>query len=1676
MTSFSIIRTKPSLASNIKLIVSKDGLFLDSFRVGKLNQSSYKGIKVFRDSNFIADTKHFKALTSDLFSAKFESNINTIRNDFVYQYENVYNMGADYLRSKLFSEENSFFAPFYFNGDIPECFMVFRIPDSVSYPQNTNITTITSGTEYVLNGTPDFKVEYETYTYENGETFIGNNDASYTIVSGSGNVVINDENAYLASEINSDNFKSNIIDKMELVQTFDMTEGSALGDYLRNTFFNEAFPSSPLSVDMTDTKVTYRGIDPDSGSIKEYVESLNEYVEEDSPMWKFDRFISEGFKRNKLIFPNIINLEFAFDDDISDEYTINRYVGFYVNKKETGGIRKLDKDTTISGIIANGEKTWKRESFDLKFSDTALVTTFDGYPAMFYERENVTGCVYTRDEMNPNPSLYYIDGKTKTYMVSTEDAYGDTEIRLSHDNTIDMRDLYTVELNAQIDGDRPSIRGIASTIVTISDDFAVGDKIVIRKDGTYITQVIADTLPLWTGDYSEGQSAWFYFYPTGTVDQICEALISALEYASEDVAPLRYHYLGDGKILVYAYGQIGNDYEVNIVGVSDENMINVESLTSGGSTYNHERFVISVDDVVNVAVGDFIKSGTYYLPITSIDYYLDEIEFDESGEIVDMPGFDTHRAITVLGDKIDISPDGSINIYREMELKYGMLELFPIKEFDNSVTSSVFSERHDIEISKYFDVKTLETGITYKVLKRSSETQSPSIIHNAVTYAENDTFTAVDSDYTVLAGDPLLIDIRFISDGELKGFYGFESLYNVDGIDPANNNLNQIDGDLVENKEHIISTNAVASEYLGQKELYYTDYTTQDVLLPTWCKWGSITGKDCRLNQQRLNLFKAFGALNFSPSQISENRNPAEFTNEWYFLNRFPENVSVSQKLNSKHYFQDALSADRLKSMEDDYFTSFFKINKFGFVESDGVYRSYNITPQERFTTFKYSESGTTCLFRGVKYRVKELSDDGNELSTRKYDGYKFSTILNVENSSESANPTPIKYQIIANDKYKTITVVVTITLDDYKTNGAVDYVGLYTVSSIKEWNGSSFDIGKEYNIPTLVGKDLYASSGGAPVGPPITTFRGIQMPPFNVINTDVVGSKELVYPKTPSTIYDFRDLLILNQDGQFGRVFIKTAGGVFGISSLNGYYSSSQAIYDKASTYQSSTNDYVQFAIDGLYMVNVPGLSIFSNYRFNQLNSLLSQSDIDDLRFFYEDGGFKVYDNILNLTTLASFKKLVNDGSIITESYYVDENGVTQSKTSSFKLEILEPSKISKSTMLVPSLVTEPIAGSIGDFQSYYSEDYISKNHTIYRYSDDFAPMFRDVIGVTQTSYDKKWHEETETWGDTQNIWQSEITELDLVNWDATTDPPIRVNGVWYSKNDQTSWNTYKATVTNWKDVNIDIDSSNRYLIKMSSDNQRTAIDINNAEFGIMKDVYFHRVNINSDSILKTDKPVYPLIGETTVLRKDISGLLSPFSGGYYTESLSRKNGEVLRNGTRSLKEEKSFLISQLSNIPGEIEVYDMGSESITIKYGFDDTFFTSCIATMETSSHMIFRVNVENMVENLMYSKFETIFQNNFLLKWMGNNKTSFEDAAREYVRKNISPLYTIGTIDIYTKNADAYGFDFSGNIVTKLNNGFTKQKGVSENRISDSVIDYRYNKKTPVVVSAIITLKKI
>jgi hypothetical protein len=75
--------------------------------------------------------------------------------------------------------------------------------------------------------------------------------------------------------------------------------------------------------------------------------------------------ITNGFSRNGILAANILNLEFVFNDDSSQKYDFNRYLGLYVNAIE---LTKVDIDLDRAYL---NRSTWENvPHFRKKFLET----------------------------------------------------------------------------------------------------------------------------------------------------------------------------------------------------------------------------------------------------------------------------------------------------------------------------------------------------------------------------------------------------------------------------------------------------------------------------------------------------------------------------------------------------------------------------------------------------------------------------------------------------------------------------------------------------------------------------------------------------------------------------------------------------------------------------------------------------------------------------------------------------------------------------------------------------------------------------------------------------------------------------------------------------------------------------------------------------------------------------------------------------------------------------------------------------------------------------------------------------------------------------------------------------------------------------------------------------------
>jgi len=131
MKSFSILRTNVGLTTNVKIMIESDyNLSLDSIDSNYiLSSDRFKKFK-FNKSQYYDEIlpKFYKDLpTENSYQIKYSNDVDSMSDDFAYQYDEIYNYGArNIINNKNYKEEYEYFAPLYINpNSLPSNFVIF---------------------------------------------------------------------------------------------------------------------------------------------------------------------------------------------------------------------------------------------------------------------------------------------------------------------------------------------------------------------------------------------------------------------------------------------------------------------------------------------------------------------------------------------------------------------------------------------------------------------------------------------------------------------------------------------------------------------------------------------------------------------------------------------------------------------------------------------------------------------------------------------------------------------------------------------------------------------------------------------------------------------------------------------------------------------------------------------------------------------------------------------------------------------------------------------------------------------------------------------------------------------------------------------------------------------------------------------------------------------------------------------------------------------------------------------------------------------------------------------------------------------------------------------------------------------------------------------------------------
>jgi len=441
-TSYLILRTNPKFSGNIKLVVDiSNGLYLDTFKVSDvLSNKLYRKQQVSANSVLAGDIRTtFSSMpVGEIYRVGDGETLHVDIPDtnLWKQYDLEYSYGARLFEDELYPEDYSMLAPLWINNTLPDYFAIFRLPgqfNEESYPESGN--------------TPDY------------------------------------------SEL-----AAKFLEEGELMESWGIKESTPLGDYLRNHQTDLLKEISPVFLSLSDPNLLnpdpnkWYGISIAKGGIFAGAETPYFFDQKSGNFTDLNAFVSGGFERQNLLCPNLINLEFAFNDDDVSLYTMQRYFGLYLTENPLYEISYYaeDPDSSISIISLDGKDSNEFFSSSLFDSSGNLSSAY-------------TNRLFTLDDVlsiKRITEVSQVDGTTKSSIEEWLNKPGENLFSIEVEEEMDVLPFISFKLNKAL-SQGEHLRIIDETSFAIYEIYGVDiDLLDAGESWTYASEYQEDGYPM----------------------------------------------------------------------------------------------------------------------------------------------------------------------------------------------------------------------------------------------------------------------------------------------------------------------------------------------------------------------------------------------------------------------------------------------------------------------------------------------------------------------------------------------------------------------------------------------------------------------------------------------------------------------------------------------------------------------------------------------------------------------------------------------------------------------------------------------------------------------------------------------------------------------------------------------------------------------------------------------------------------------------------------------------------------------------------------------------------------------------------------------------------------------------------------------------------------------------
>lgn len=737
-------------------------------------------------------------------------------------------------------------------------------------------------------------------------------------------------------------------------------------------------------------------------------------------------------------------------------------------------------------------------------------------------------------------------------------------------------------------------------------------------------------------------------------------------------------------------------------------------------------------------------------------YYVDDpvIEF---GKVVNYKNVSNYNTIQMANEyEFYISNTKRIIAFDCFNPSISLMSFLNVKDFDFDWNNSDYSYTPNIELDKYFNITKLKkdeilelnNNENFKILSGSVRIEGyengewvhliikDKLFNTFIPFYEREIEKTIFvkrniTKYRAIASsDSELKNINYINDHDINNFIGFNGIedFNTSEDDIKLNEM------IRDNNIERFSYNKLNSEYDRLRENFIKDYAVKSKVVPYINKWVNI-GTDCRDNKYRLNNSDAFGITNFSPDSEILEQSANLFTHEFLYIDKIPKGIDSKFIKHTKSYFNEGITDkvnnidginyswyELFKDNKSDWFSKYFTIGYPTELDYDG--NKIEKSKDERYIFIEKipGVDNSQGLFRGGKF---EIIANNN---INKYNNYKFSGILRILPIDNNLNDS---IEFISNDIYKTVVMIVTMYINDYRiNNNYYDYSFLYFGKSVI------------HNTNTYKPIYKYDDTNGEIID--ITNDDYI----FNGING--------------ITQFNYGDIKLTNNN----------INNIKYVSDYDTNINYNNGNYSEISGYNHNDNiTNFTYKNNNIYKYNID----LNNSWPIKSTETQSKNINNQTNLWYLDGGNNYLKERLEDISFANiFKRVNNNDNIL--YYTVNENGISDGD---FTIKFIESDRIKISNKLIPVLDSDkPALYTTTDIIGFDLEK-TNNESVIFRHRGRYAPKTRNIFNYwlredkSMTDYynidfllsNTRLFTEYDYFGDIDNLYYNKIAEHEILN-----------------------------------------------------------------------------------------------------------------------------------------------------------------------------------------------------------------------------------------------------------------------------------------------------------------------